>query len=357
MKSKSPKFQNFSTSKFSTTSEQEKIRKILRQQALKFQRMEEVYTWSGMLTADKYSGLEKDYYITEDGKRLFFHLKHCKHQDLVGILGLQGVGKTALLLQLSRALGKEALFIPWSKNWKETIQELMFEKLKGLDKALEDFLSDYRYVFIDFPDYPKKEKRRMWSDLTAVGELWKRTKNATFVLAIQKEMSSDHFLIGKMNVYELSPLKPSEICEIYKRKWSDTFPFTEEALTLLAELSRGVFRRFMKYVGKCIEEATLKKAEPPLSVEWVRQVITEEQLAKDMDLELTDIFGKNEEQKVMAVRLLNCLREHKEINQTKLAELLGVSDATVSRLVTRLEGRGYIKRKRGLHAEWLVFLA
>jgi DNA-binding MarR family transcriptional regulator len=72
-----------------------------------------------------------------------------------------------------------------------------------------------------------------------------------------------------------------------------------------------------------------------------------------MDLELTDLFHNNKEQKMQAVKLLDQLND-KEINQKGLAELLGIDEMAVSRLVRTLEAHGYLGRERGLHAEWRV---
>jgi DNA-binding MarR family transcriptional regulator len=54
---------------------------------------------------------------------------------------------------------------------------------------------------------------------------------------------------------------------------------------------------------------------------------------------------------MQAVRLLDC---PKETNQKEIAEMLGVDEMAVSRLVRTLEAYGYLKRKRGLHGEWKV---
>ena len=130
---------------------------------------------------------------------------------------------------------------------------------------------------------------------------------------------------------------------------------TEDALLFVAQLSRGIFRRFLKYLQRSIEETGINKKRFPITVESVKLTITIDQLAKDMDLELTDLF-KNKEQKLCAVKLLNVLRERRELNQREIAELLDVNDMAVSRMVKKLEAYGYVKRRREKGAEWIVSL-
>jgi len=401
-----------------------RILTILRQQAVvdpAAERAEKVYEWVSHLTAEtRYaSGNFKDYYITKDGRRLHYKLTHMD-EGLVGVVGLQGTGKTSLLKVLAKDLNSEetpTIFISWTPNWmeslktgglwqtyKENVYDLLYDKAAGYaqaqkklggyhvdrdvlnaienrsfhfeaaqvmlgssecrkawDEAVYEKLRLARYVFIDLPDYSKKHRGEMNRDWSAVQSLWKglrkeAERSQVFVFGIQKEMFGGHFIYGKMDIVELSPFKPEEMLEAYRKTWETTEPFTEDALLLLAELSRGIFRRFLKYIQRCIEETSLGKKEFPITVENVREAVTLDQLVKDMDLELSEVFT-NKEQKILAVKLLNCIREHKQINQTKIAELLGINDMTVSRLIGKLEAYGYVKRERGQHAEWLVSLA
>ena len=178
----------------------------------------------------------------------------------------------------------------------------------------------------------------------------------TLVLGIQKEMYGGHFFLGKLIAVKLSPMKPNEMIEAYKSKWGNTEPFTEEALLLTAELSRGIFRRYLKYIRRSIEAIALSNYALPITSEIIKNEITTKQLVADMDLELTDLFQNNREHKEMAVKTLHLLRE-KQANQKEIAEYLNVDEATASRLVKKLEAYGYIKRQRGSGTEWIITLA
>lgn len=63
-----------------------------------------------------------------------------------------------------------------------------------------------------------------------------------FVIVIQKEMFRDNFLFDKMEKVEL------EMVEAYRKRFKAIDPFTEDALLNLARMSRGIFRRFLRYI-------------------------------------------------------------------------------------------------------------
>ena len=345
---------------------------------------EEVYRWAAELTAEqRYVLPEKtrmtrisegwtpenfdDYYVTKDARGLFYEVKHVE-KGLIGVVGLQGIGKSALLRVLANDLGKKAFFYRWTPEWEKDLDQLLESwsvKISGRydvvpatpldflpDADVPVFLSRFKCVFIDLPDYSKKSGGQMDKDLRNIADLWVKS-NTLFVIGIQKEMfeTRRHFFMGKMSIIELKPLKPSEMLEAFKKKWTTTEPFTEEALTLIGQLSRGIFRRFLRYVMSCIKQTAIEKDSYPITVESVKSAVTLDQRVKDMDLELTDLFHNNKEQKMLAVRLLDC---PKETNQKEIAEMLGIDEMAVSRLVRTLEAHGYLKRKRGLHGEWKV---
>ena len=404
------------------------VMRILREQS-KFNplalRAADVYRWASHLTAEtRYVNPEsyKDYYLTASARSLHFKLTHME-QGLVGVVGLQGIGKTSTLQKLAFDLDTSetsAIFIRWVADWQKiietnprikrayvsTLNEKLHEKeeayahtfrrmpglggkvpdrndlgdleagrisienmeatlgknesKKVMQEAIISTLAFTRYVFIDLPDYSKKTKSAMNEDLSTVENLWKRATAIAgddmatiFVIGIQKEMYGGHFLFGKMINVELSPMKVEEMVEAYKQKWATIEPFTEEALRLIAQKSRGIFRRFQKYIMMCIEGVAGQDF--PITVEIVNRSITLDMLNADMDLELTDLFQNNREQKMMAVKTLASLSS-KNANQKEIAEMLDVDEATAGRLVKKLETYGYLKRERGAHGAWILSL-
>lgn len=400
-----------------------------------------VYEWASTLTAEAVYWNEaalNNFFETQTVKRLRFKLAHIQRgsSGLIGLIGLQGSGKSATLQYLSTKLNSEyakspdaptpwqislgeastcAMLIRWTPNALEllsnseyvdsTYKGMVFTRAsnKTLDKAKAgtrrttytelgefdrgepeefgkaeellgsterkkakfeatmDFLSRMRYLLIDLPDYSKKHKGDMTRDLRDLETLWKTLESGqigeggcpVFVIGIQKELYGGHFFFGKMDVVDVEPLKPSELVEAYRQRWQFFDVVSEDSLHYIAQLSRGVFRRFLKYIQRCIEETTFAKKGFPITIETVKTAITLEQIAKDMDLELADLF-KSKDVKLSAVKLLTMLREQGEVNQKQIAEALDINEMAVTRMVKTLEANGYVKRKRGDRKEWLV---
>lgn len=235
-------------------------------------------------------------------------------------------------------------------------------KLRELkEQAVYSGFSRTRYVLIDMPDYTKSTAHRMNADIDGVQELWQKVqaenkrKEITFIIAFQKEMvmKHPHFFIGKLDIITLKPLRPEELIEAYKLHNKTIEPFTEDALRLIGELSRGIFRRFLKYIQITIEKNL--NTEMPLNVDHVNNAITEDLLIEDMELELSDIF-KAKDKKAQAVRVLNFLRQHGESNIKTIAKELDLSETITRKLVEKLRGYRYVHTRRGKGNEKLVSL-
>jgi hypothetical protein len=385
--------------------------------------LKDVYEWVSTLATEQTYWNEdsaKGFFINPVVNRLMFMLKNAG-QTLIGIIGLQGTGKTRTLEFLQHKFDTEktpALLIHWTpdaleqlkhlsdihQTYKDTVFNRAYDKAEAYAKAFKpllgkvpdhtvlgaldrgsmpldkaelmlgksecekakteavyEYLSRVRYLFIDLPDYTKKRAGNMGRDIGAVHTLWITLASDRYetyqilVLGVQKEMYEKyrHFFFGKMDIVELEPFKPEELVSAYKQKWETFDIFTEDALLHVARLGRGVFRRFLKYLKRCIEESYTTGF--PITTETVKNVITLDQIAKDMDLELSDVF-KNKEQKVTAVKLLDKLRERGKINQKEMAEFLDINEMAISRLVKTLEANGYITRKRAERGEYLLSL-
>ena len=216
-----------------------------------------------------------------------------------------------------------------------------------------DLLRSKHTIFIDMPDYSKTDRRLMAKDLEEIYWLWNslRLTDATpgpnLVIAIQKEMFSGHFFFDKMSMIEVKPLRPSQLVEAYMKQFKMTKPFTDDALITLARMSRGIFRRFLRYISLTLDLWSTG-SQPPRSIDTatVKKAVTAGRLAEDMELELVELFPKHGDLRLQAVRLLMHLEESGPTRQSQLGELLGIEPYTVSRLLAKLELHRYVVRQR-----------
>jgi len=234
------------------------------------------------------------------------------------------------------------------------------EELK--DALLSKQLERTKFILVDLPDYKKTDAYSFGKDLDYLQRLWDKLMKesgpkTTFLIVFQKElvMKRPHFFIGKMDIVELKPLKSDELVATYKLRWGTVEPFTENSLTLLADLSRGVFRRFLKYIQASIENFIINGKTPPIGASDVKAAISEDMLLTDMELELSDIFRK-QTQKAQAVKILTTLQD-RPLSQKEIATLINVSEATAGRLISQLETYKYVQRTRGEGKTWLISLA
>jgi len=324
------------------------------------------------------------------------------HGALIGLVGIQGVGKSSALLALSTGSPEPKTTEPQSSQtilfkWRRTsdlFRSLMqydheasvefrseYErKLEGLsiDRAeqvggakivrlrkyvWQDLLRSKHTIFIDMPDYSKTDRRLMAKDLEEIYWLWNslRLTNATtgpnLVIAIQKEMFSGHFFFDKMSMVELKPLQPSEIVEAYLRQFKTIDPFTDDSLLTVARMSRGVFRRFLRYISLTLDLwSTESQQSRSIDTTTVKKAVTAERLAEDMELEFVELFPRHSDLRLQAVRLLTHLEESGPMRQSRLGELLGIEPYAMSRLLAKLELHRYVVRERE-GADKLVGLA
>lgn len=222
--------------------------------------------------------------------------------------------------------------------------------------ALLELLRSKKAILIDTPDYSRTDRRLMARDLEDMHWMWdsicrprsvKDDRNPTLVIAIQKEMFHGHYFFGKMEKIELTPLRPEQILEAYKRRFKTADPFTEDALFTLARMSRGVFRCFLRHISLVID-AWVAFPEPrrPIDTELVKKTITTERLAEDVEQELLNLFPKQSDLRLQAVRILMHLEESGPSLQGHLAEQLDIPPYAMSRLLAKLESHRYVTRRR-----------
>ena len=75
-------------------------------------------------------------------------------------------------------------------------------------------------------------------------------------------------------------------------------------------------------------------------------MVTVERLDEDMELELVELFPKQSELRLRAVRLLFLLEESGPKRQNELSEELGMQPYEMTRLLEKLEFHHYITRRR-----------
>jgi hypothetical protein len=208
------------------------------------------------------------------------------------------------------------------------------------------------------PDYSKTNAASMNADIAAVQALWESLmdKDSThLVIAVQKElvMKNPHFFWGKCDMMTLEPLSCDEIVEAYKYITGDSCLFDEPALRLIATLSRGVFRRFKKYVRLTIENNLEEFV--PLKQEHVEKAVGEKQLFEDMELELCDIFNEREK-RLQALSVISFLRKQGKTNIKTISEGINLTESVTQKITHKLVLYGYVCLERGLGKEKLVCL-
>jgi len=391
--------------------------------------VDELYSWASQLASESRSpDWVAGWYVWPEAVLRVQHQLETMKAGIIGLVGLQGVGKSSALRALHNTMKSESILIKWRRR-----QELYRSLRDGSHEASEDFLREYwsrlrgrpsaklssrvprdgdfrkrllvieeemkliqvdakilndadfrigqpelesaeaelsrdavrtvqeatwletlrnkKTVLIDTPDYSKTDRRLMAKDLQEIYWLWlnlaKLDNGPNIVLAIQKEMFTGHFFFDKMQKIELEPLQPEAMLEAYKRRFPTTDPFTDEALLTLARMSRGIFRRFLRYITLTLDLwQTRPEPRDPIDSATVKEAVTVDRLAEDMELELVEVFPKQSDLRIQAVRLLMHLEESGPQKQSELAEGLGMEDYAASRLLAKLELHRYITRAR-----------
>jgi hypothetical protein len=216
-------------------------------------------------------------------------------------------------------------------------------------------LSKKSTVLIDMPDYSKTDARGMARDLGEVYWLWNslnrlnQEPRPNLVISIQKEMFRGHFFLDKMEKVELLPLQPNLMVQAYRGRFKTLKPFTEDALLTLAGMSRGIFRRYLRYITLALnltESQSGGKVESDIDVALVKEAVGSQRLAADMELELLGIFPRENDLRILAVRLLMLLEEQGPQKQSTLGASLEVAPYVLSRLLGKLEASRYVMRTR-----------
>jgi len=217
-------------------------------------------------------------------------------------------------------------------------------------------------ILIDFPDYSRKGSWMINRDLTDFYKFWVKlieykANPTNVIVCLQKElvMAHPHFFLGKIDKIMLKPLTSSQLLEAYKQIFDTYEPFSEDALRYIAELSRGVFRRFKKYIKFCVEPYVINARTDLIKLDEIDNYVTPEVLEEDLDLEMSEIF-KSKQKTTQAFAIMNLVRKKQPINQKEIAEILGIHPGLLSGIIRNLEMHRYLKTKPGKGSEVLVEL-
>jgi len=232
----------------------------------------------------------------------------------------------------------------------ETLEKLLGASVvQGIKRGfMNSYLFKAKAIFIDMPDYNKTNLQLMSKDIDELQRMWcyfmeYESNKASILISVQKEiiMRKPHFFFGKVMWSALKPLTPEQLLGAYLQKWKSYEPFDEAALRLVAKLSRGVFRRFLKYIHLALRAGVKTDL---ISTDNVGNVISSEILLDDMELELSDIFSDSQ-RRIQAVKVFEMLRSG-SLTQKQIAENLVISESTAGKLVGKLETYDYVRRVR-----------
>lgn len=222
---------------------------------------------------------------------------------------------------------------------------------------------DIQNFIIDLPDYDRQNKQQMSKDLSSIQAFWENHLNSrgssqynqqgNLIIFFQEELFYGHFFLGKFDVITLKPFTPSEMTEQFLSSFPVN-PFEKEAILELASLSRGIKRRFKKYV-----RIVLDKPHGPqlINRQNINDWIAVDQIVKDMESELITVFPNEKEHRVLTVKLLRLLREKGgSAKQTDIVEEIFLdgdgekarqnAEMKASRVLGKLESYGCITRFR-----------
>jgi DNA-binding MarR family transcriptional regulator len=109
--------------------------------------------------------------------------------------------------------------------------------------------------------------------------------------------------------------------------------------------TRGIFHCFLRYITLTLRHWQVD-GKGPIDTTIAKEAAKLERLGEDMERELAELFPKQSDLRLQAVRLLMRLEESGAKKQTHLAEELGMEDCAMSRLLAGLELHRRVARRR-----------
>lgn len=220
------------------------------------------------------------------------------------------------------------------------------------------YVAGFRTILFDSRDYDKQNLSQYLKDIAELEKLYKDLTNpelearVNFVISVQKELPKTNYLFGKAERWELKPENPRRLVAYYRELFHcETEPFTEDALLIVSQLSRGIFRRWKEYVGICLRQfQTEKENQGKITLEDVDRWITNDRIYVDWEYELSSLFERNRREQVFkAIQLLRYLlsRKEKDVEQQEIArDIFDENEDACSRMLIKLEARRIVKRFR-----------
>lgn len=215
-------------------------------------------------------------------------------------------------------------------------------------------------ILIDLPD--ETQTSYHWAEyidllMSWIAELGGRMN---VVLFWQKEVHCNHFALRKFRSITLEPIKPKELVDFYIKMFNYPEPFASDALLKVAKLSRGVFRRFKKYVAICIDMMK-QNGKKEITESDVRDAITLGEINNDLKLELEVLFPREDTLRLKATEVLTRLADGDMTQSDIVKEIFNGNKVRASRVLDKLENETekFIMRSRSVssqHGEKLVHL-
>lgn len=236
-------------------------------------------------------------------------------------------------------------------------------------------LGNRHTILLDLPDFSRTDRRPLIRILNQVQDLWLKLMREgaeytdepigpNLVITLQKELSdlAPSYFLGKANIVELKPLTAEQFINAYRAKFPVCDAVDEPALDYLAHLSRGVFRRFLKFLAVVLRDAEHRKL-AHISLTDAMAAVSPAQVSQEMEAELAYLFPRPDRREKAAKIIMTFLQRKfepsrlqqifdpnlanllGEISQKQLAEILSLTEVDVSRLLDRLVANGLIRRE------------
>lgn len=357
-----------------------------------------LYQWSSLLTAEQ-GGSSEEYLWTDAFLKLEDIIRKYTGQ-LIALTALQGAGKTILKINLNKMV-PNAVELKWTT--KDKINSIF--KMLSWDRDREwgkTHVDEYgrpenippkelhklpNVILIDLPDYDRKAHGKFRKVLEEIQAFWEALTHRTslinygsetyaqipnVVIFYQKELwdALPHFFKGKHKEITLDTIPPERLIDYVKKCFEEPKIFTEKALMEIVSLSRGIFRWFKLYINICLDKKLVlirqdyKKREKeraiPINIDNVKEWITFDQLIKEWNRELMQVFPRSLGHRKTAMKVRQRLIEDGMTPQSTIQREFfgedGSDKKACSVFLKALEDHDYITRihkGREKYVEWV----